>query len=122
MWSYARIYGPLGILRLYPRLRHLMRASPSVPDDHYFVPYLAVARGFRGRGIGRRLLSVAHKAGVAADASVCSVYVAIDGAKAQRFYRGLGYGYIERGSQTSAGLERLTGVTGRVHMARQLDR
>ncbi len=56
MWAYVRVYGPVQVLKLLPRLRALMRASPRVPPDHWFIPYLAVTAKHRGNGVAHALL------------------------------------------------------------------
>ncbi len=117
LWAYARVYGPIRAFKLLPRLRALIRASPPVPPDHWFVPYLAVSREHRGNGVAKALLAGVHRR---ADwhASACSLYVLAENRAAREFYRQAGY--VEATTKTSPQLSDLAGTSGRLRMDRRI--
>lgn len=117
--SYARAYGPLATWRLNRRLRHLVRVSPPVDSDDWFIAYSAVLPEYRGIGIGTTLVDAAHTAALETAAPAVSAYVSIENRRAYAFFRRCGY--VEHGRLASADLARLTGVSGRVRMTRPLD-
>ncbi len=113
LWAYLRVYGPVRALKLVPRLRALLRASPAVPPDHWFIPYLAVAPEQHGKGVAHALLQAVYQhAGPRAPA--CSLYVSTSNLAARQFYDHAGY--VERESAASEGLHRIAGVRGRVRL------
>lgn len=117
LWAYLRVYGPRRAFKLLPRLRALIRASPPVPPDHWFVPYLAVSREHRGNGVAKALLAGVHRR---ADlyASGCSLYVLADNQAAREFYRQAGY--VEATTKASPQLCDLAGTNGRLRMDRRI--
>ena len=117
LWAYVRVYGPRRAFKLLPRLRALIRASPPVPPDHWFVPYLAVSREHRGNGVAKALLSRVHRR---ADlyASACSLYVLAENRAAREFYRQAGY--VEATTRASPQLRDLAGTNGRLRMDRRI--
>ena len=117
MWSYLRVYGPVRIFPLRSRLRALIRASPSVPEDHWFIPYLAVSPKHRGNGVAHALLdSVYQRAN--SGASACSLYVLADNLPARQFYEGAGF--REGVCESSPSLYEVAGSRGRVRLEREL--
>ena len=117
LWAYLRAYGPWGLLKLLPRIRALMRASPVVPPDHWFIPCLAVAPEHRGNGVAHALLQdVYHQA--EASAPACSLYVPTSNLTARQFYDHAGY--VERAGAASESLRRIAGVDGRARFERRL--
>ena len=117
LWAYVRVYGPLRAFKLLPRLRALIRASPPVPPDHWFVPYLAVSREHRGNGVAKALLAGVHRR---ADlyASACSLYVLAENRDAREFYRQAGY--VEATTKESPQLRDFAGTSGRLRMDRRI--
>ena len=117
LWAYLRVYGPARAFRLVPRLRALMRASPPVPPDHWFIPYLAVTPKHRGNGVAHALLdSVYRRARPFAPA--CSLYVLAENLPAHQFYKHAGF--VERTFETSARLNEIAGIQGRLRLDRKL--
>lgn len=117
LWSYLRAYGPWALLKLMPRLRALMRASPAVPPDHWFIPCLAVSPKHRGNGVAHALLQTVYQH-AETHAPACSLYVPTSNATAREFYDRAGY--VERDGAASEALQRLAGVDGRVRFERTL--
>ena len=117
MWAYVRVYGPVRVFKLLPRLRALIRASPRVPPDHWFIPYLAVTAKHRGNGVAHALLDTVYQR-AASRASACSLYVLAENQQARRFYEHAGY--QERACESSAPLYDLAGTRGRVRLEREV--
>ena len=117
LWGYWRAYGLRGLLKLIPRIRALMRASPAVPPDHWFIPCLAVAPEHRGNGVAHALLQAVYRH-AETHAPACSLYVPTTNATAREFYDRAGY--VEREGADSELLHRLAGVSGRVRFERTL--
>ena len=117
MWAYVRVYGPLKFFKLLPRLRMLIRSSPPVAVDHWFIPYLAVFGNHRGNGVARALLATVHQH-ADRESSACSLYVLPENRAARQFYRQAGY--VDGRCEESAQLYELAGTRGRLRMDRQL--
>lgn len=116
MWAYLRVYGPLRIFRLVPRLRLLIRASPPVPADHWFIPYLAVFPKHRGNGVAKALLADVHQH-ADRQSSACSLYVLAENRAAREFYKLAGY--VDSTWEESARLKDLAGTLGRLRLDRR---
>ena len=117
MWAYVRVYGPVRVFKLLPRLRALIHASPRVPPDHWFIPYLAVTAKHRGNGVAHALLDSVYQR-AESRASACSLYVLAENLPARRFYEHAGY--QERACESSAPLYDLAGTRGRVRLEREV--
>ncbi len=117
MWAYFRVYGPVRVFKLLPRLRALIRASPRVPPDHWFIPYLAVTAKHRGNGVAHALLDSVYQR-AASRVSACSLYVLAENVPARRFYEHTGY--QERACESSRPLYDLAGTRGRLRLEREL--
>lgn len=117
LWAYLRVYGPRRAFKLLPRLRALIRASPPVPPDHWFVPYLAVSREHRGNGVAKALLAGVHRR-ADRESSACSLYVLAENRVAREFYRQAGY--ADGPWEESTRLRRLAGTRGRLRMDRRM--
>ena len=117
MWAYVRVYGPVRVFKLLPRLRALIRASPRVPPDHWFIPYLAVTAKHRRNDVAHALLDSVYQR-AASRAPACSLYVLAENLPARRFYEHAGY--QERACESSAPLYDLAGTRGRVRLERQV--
>ena len=116
LWAYLRVYGPVRMFKLLPRLRALIRASPPVPADHWFIPYLAVSEKHRGNGVAQALLArVHHEARDKAPA--CSLYVLVENRAARQFYRQAGY--VDGTREESRPLYNLASTHGRLRMDRR---
>jgi ribosomal protein S18 acetylase RimI-like enzyme len=118
LYAYVRTYGAVTAIAVYLRARRLMAASPTVPTDHYFVPFIAVAPDWRGRQIGPALMARAHVTAAMAGAGFCSLYVAIENRNARRFFEGLGY--VEQARKIGPALARTSAVSGRILMSRHI--
>lgn len=117
LWSYLRVYGPWRAFRLLPRLRALIQASPPVPADHWFIPYLAVSDKHRGNGVAKALLAHVHRR-ADRNSSACSLYVLAENRSARQFYRQAGY--AEGTWEESTRLYDLAGTRGRLRMDRRI--
>ena len=117
MWGYLRVYGPVRTIRLLPRLRALIRASPPVPADHWFIPYVAVSEKHRGNGVARALLASVHRR-AQRKAPACSLYVLAENRAAREFYRQAGY--VDGTWEESSRLRELAGTRGRLRMDRRM--
>ena len=117
MWAYLRVYGPLRFPKLWPRLRVLIGASPPVPADHWFIPYLAVFGRHRGNGVAKALLASVHRR-AERRASGCSLYVLAENRAARQFYRQAGY--VDGMCEQSKQLYELAGTGGRLRMDRRM--
>ena len=116
LWAYMRVYGPLRAFKLLPRLRALIRASPAVPPEHWFVPYLAVSQEHRGNGVAKALLDSVHRR-ADRESSACSLYVIAENRAAREFYRQAGY--VDGPWEESTRLRRLAGTRGRLRLDRR---
>ena len=119
IWSFIRVYGFFGTLRLYRGLSTLRNGSPDVPNNDYQIVNVAVLREYRNRGIGRSLLESAHRTAELTGATSCSLTVIIENAGAQRLYSQLGYAPVD--DAVDDGLLQLTGVSGLRLMTRTVD-
>lgn len=116
MWAYLRVYGPLRFWRLLPRLRMLIGASPPVPAEHWFIPYLAVFPKHRGNGVAKALLARVHRS-ADRQSSACSLYVLAENRAAREFYKQAGY--VDSTWEESSRLKDLAGTRGRLRMDRR---
>lgn len=116
MLAYLRVYGPWRFFRLLPRLRMLIRASPAVPADHWFIPYLAVFPKHRGNGVAKALLADVHQH-ADRQSSACSLYVLAENRAAREFYKQAGY--VDGTWEESSRLKDLAGTRGRLRLDRR---
>jgi ribosomal protein S18 acetylase RimI-like enzyme len=105
----ARIAGLASLLRLMTRSAPLARAKEA-EDDDYFVAHLAVAPGFRGRGLGTVLMAHAEAAARRHALRNLALTVATDNVAAISFYRGLGFKIV--GTARFPSLEERIGYAG----------
>ena len=117
MWAYVRVYRLVRVFGLLPQLRALIRASPRVPPDHWFIPYLAVTAKHRGNGVAHALLDSVYQR-TASRASACSLYVLAENRQARRFYEHAGF--QDRACESSPPLYDVAGTRGRVRLEREL--
>lgn len=90
-WLLPRVRGAWAMLGRLPEALAMMRGYASPPADSFYVGILAVAEGYRGQGIGSRLLDEAAEQAVEARCSSTILHVEMDHADALRFYRRAGY-------------------------------
>jgi len=84
--------------RWWGTFRHLRAAgnvAPRPPADAYYVDALAVAAGWRRRGIARQLLDVAHEQARAAGLARLALDTGLQNTGARRLYEGYGFGERE---------------------------
>ena len=84
--------------RWWGTFRHLRAAgdvAPRPPADAYYVDALAVAAGWRRRGIARQLLDVAHEQARAAGLARLALDTGLQNTGARRLYEGYGFGECE---------------------------
>ena len=116
MLAYLHVYGPWRFFRLLPRLRMLIGASPPVPADHWFIPYLAVLPKHRGNGVAKALLANVHQH-ADRQSSACSLYVLAENRAAREFYKQAGY--VDGTWEDSSRLKDLAGTRGRLRLDRR---
>ena len=78
--------------------RHLRAAgnvAPAPPPDAYYVDALAVAAGWRRRGIAHQLLDVAHEQARHAGLRQLALDTGLQNAGARRLYEAYGFGERE---------------------------
>jgi ribosomal protein S18 acetylase RimI-like enzyme len=84
--------------RWWGTFRHLRAAgnvAPSPPADAYYVDALAVAEGWRRRGIARRLLDEAHDQAKRAGLERLALDTGLQNTDARRLYESYGFGERE---------------------------
>jgi ribosomal protein S18 acetylase RimI-like enzyme len=113
--SLLQAYGPVGMIRLVPRLLALRDGSPGAPERDYHLVNLAVAAEWRGAGIGSMLVERVHLSARREGFAECSLTVINENDDARRLYHRLGYRQIAQ--RTSGRLLRLSGVSGMALLA-----
>lgn len=117
--SLLQAYGPVGMIRLVPRLLALRDGSPGAPERHYHLVNLAVASEWRGAGIGSMLIERVHLSARSEGFAECSLTVINENDAARRLYQRLGYRQIAQ--RKSARLLRLSGVSGMALLACRIE-
>lgn len=110
-------FGPLGVLRLLPRLRARRRVQPEIPAGSYHVAELDVDPGYRNRGIGGALLDYAE-ADAREGGYVQMSLTTTTTNPARRLYERHGFRVVE--TKTDTDYERYTGIEGRHLMVKEL--
>ena len=111
-------FGPLGIIKLMPRLRARRRVQTRRPPGAYHIAEIDVDPGFRNGGIGGALLDYADAQARAGGYSRMSLSTNTAN-PARRLYERHGFRIAE--TRTDAAYERLTGIEGRHMMIKELE-
>lgn len=88
-------------------------------DDHFYLGKLAVASGFEGRGIGRKLMEEAERAAVARGKPVMELQTRIELTRNHAVFEKLGYRKVAETAHT--GFTRTTSITMRKEITRGTD-
>lgn len=112
-----RIFGPLGAVRLLPRVRARGRVDIPPPAGAYLVGELDVDPRYRNRGIGGALLDRAEAQAHAGGYRQMSLVTTTIN-PARRLYERHGFRVVE--TRTDPDYERYTGIEGRVRMVKEL--
>ena len=118
VWHTLRIVGPVGAIRMLPRLRARGRLTMKRPENSYHISELHVDAALRGRGIGGALLVYA-KAEARRQGRAAMSLVTTTVNPARRLYERHGFKVVE--TRTDEGYERYTGIEGRHLMVNELD-
>jgi ribosomal protein S18 acetylase RimI-like enzyme len=111
-------FGPLGIIRLLPRLRAKRRVETRRPPGAYHIAEIDVDPAHRNGGIGGALLD--HAEAEARAAGYDQMSLSTNTANpARRLYERHGFRIAE--TRTNATYERFTGIEGRHLMVKQLE-
>lgn len=112
-----RSLGPLGVLRMLPRLRASDRIRAPSPPDAYHIAELDVDPAWRGKGIGGLLLDHAETA--ARDGGYTQMSLSTTTVNpARRLYER--HGFVVAETRTDPDYERWTGIEGRHLMLKDL--
>lgn len=112
-----RVFGPVKLTRLLPRLRAHGRVQPKRPGGAYHIAEITVDPSLRNRGIGGALLDhVEAEARARGYARISLSTTTIN--PARRLYERHGFRVIE--TKTDAAYERYTGIEGRHLMVKEL--
>ena len=111
-------FGPVGILRLLPRMRARRRVQTKAPEGAFNVSQIDVDPEYRNRGIGAALMEYAEAQARAGGYREMSLSTSTSN-PARRLYERRGFRVIE--TKTDKAFERYTGVEGRLQMAKELD-
>ena len=118
VWHTLRIVGPVGAIRMLPRLRARGRLTMKRPENSYHISELHVDAAFRGRGIGGALLEYAEgEARRQGRAAMSLVTTTVN--PARRLYERHGFEVVE--TRTDEAFQRYTGIEGRHLMVKELD-
>lgn len=88
-------------------------------DEHFYLGKLAVASGFEGRGIGRKLMEEAERAAVARGKPVMELQTRIELTRNHAVFEKLGYRKVAETAHT--GFTRTTSITMRKEITRGTD-
>ncbi len=113
----VRIFGPIGLVRLLPRLRARQRVQPVPPPESYYIAEIDVDAAYRNKGIGGALLDYAEAEARAAGHRLMSLTTSTTN-PARRLYERRGFRVVE--TRTDAAYKRYTGIDGRHLMVKQL--
>ncbi|MCP3963749.1 MAG: GNAT family N-acetyltransferase [bacterium] len=78
------------------RMTNLAHLTPPIPEGVYYVQFLSVAPGLRGRGLGERLLRIAFERAREQGYEACQLDVVSDN-RAVGFYQRMGMEILTEG-------------------------
>jgi len=110
--------GPLGALRLLPRMRARARVQTGPPPGCYYIGELDVDPRYRNRGIGGALLDYVEDEARRGGYRLMSLTTTTSN-PARRLYERHGFRVVE--TKTDPEYERYTSIQGRVLMAKELE-
>jgi len=111
------VMGPIGVLRLLPRLRARSKVDMPIPVDSFYVAELHVDPEVRGNGVGGQLLDWAEQeAKRLGDRRMTLTTTASN--PARHLYERKGFTVTKQATHPS--YERFSGIPGRVLMEKQL--
>lgn len=114
---FARIFGPVKVVRALPRLRARRRVNVVMPPDAYIVHELHVHPEHRNRGIGGALLDYAEEQARHELAPRMALTTHMEN-PARHLYERHGFRVAEE--RTDPDYERYTGIPGRYLMIKEL--
>jgi GNAT superfamily N-acetyltransferase len=110
------VMGPIGVLRLLPRLRARTKVDMPIPVDSFYVAELHVDPKLRGQGVGGQLLDWAEQEATRlGDTRMTLTTTATN--PARHLYERKGFTVTR--SATDPSYERFTGIPGRVLMEKR---
>jgi ribosomal protein S18 acetylase RimI-like enzyme len=112
-----RIFGPVGVFKLLPRLRARGRLDMKASEGSYHIAELHVDLRLRGRGMGGAMLEYAQKEAGKRGCRRMSLTTNTTN-PARRLYERHGYRVVE--TRTDPAYQRYTGIEGRVLMVKEL--
>lgn len=118
MYLTIRVFGPVKLMRLMPRLRARGRVQPKRPRGAYHIAEIDVDPSFRNQGIGSALLDHVEaeaRSGGCARMSLTTTTIN----PARRLYERHGFKVVE--TKMDAAYERYTGIEGRHLMVKELE-
>ena len=118
MYLAIRVFGPVKLMRLMPRLRARGRVQPKRPRGAYHIAEIDVDPSFRNQGIGSVLLDHVEaeaRSGGCARMSLTTTTIN----PARRLYERHGFRVVE--TKTDAAYEKYTGIEGRHLMVKELE-
>ena len=115
----VQTFGPVGIVRLLPRLRARRRVQPQTPPGAYHIAEVDVDPALRNKGIGAALLKHAESEALATGYQLMSLTTTTVN-PARRLYERHGFRVIA--TRTDPAYKRYTGIEGRHLMVKDLAR
>lgn len=116
-WTTIGVLGPIAAAGAWRRAQIRQRVEPSPPAGAFHVEELHVLPNLRGQGIGASLLGHAEELARAGGFRQMSL-ITHNVNPAQRLYRRAGFAEVER--REDPAYEKLTGISGRLLMAKGL--
>jgi ribosomal protein S18 acetylase RimI-like enzyme len=116
-WATISALGPFGAASAWRRNQVRQRVNPSPPASAFHVEELHVLPSFRDRGIGGSLLGHAEEVALSEGFRQISLITNSEN-RAQRLYRRAGFEEVDR--REDPAYKRLTGIAGRILMAKCL--
>lgn len=111
------VLGPVGVVRMVPRLRARARVDHAIPDDAVYLAEVHVDPALRGNGIGGQLLDVAEERARTLGVPRIVLTTTTSNPARQLYER---KGYTVTATRTDPHYERYTGSAGRILMEKPL--